>query len=80
MRVKLVNNNEVYCHNNISYKTKFVGDTQTFGISFNASTCFCLSLFKILEIKQRVVKCVVQQLIKSSCCYERRTSYLMLSN
>ena len=42
------NNNEVYCHNNKSYKAKFVGDTKTLEICFNASTCFCLSLFKIL--------------------------------
>ena len=42
------NNNRVYCHNNISYKAKFVGDTKTFEICFIASICFCLSLFNIL--------------------------------
>ena len=43
------NNNEVYCLNNKSYtqQAKFVGDTMTFEICFNVSTCFCLSLFRI---------------------------------
>ena len=44
------NDNRVYCHNNVSYKAKFVGDTKTFEICFNALTCFCLSLFNILCI------------------------------
>ena len=42
------NNNEVYYHNNKSYKAKFVGDTKSLEICFNASICFCLSLFNIL--------------------------------
>ena len=44
------NNNEVYCLNNKSYtqQAKFDGDTMTFEICFNVSTCFCLSLFRIL--------------------------------
>ena len=43
------NNNRVYCHNNISYKAKFVGDTKTFEICFNASICFS-QLNSILDI------------------------------